>query len=220
MIGAGLWDEASLNKTLNCSWRSCHFCLQVLQELLDIYPQRCWGRRRTANLLTSGHAVRLCAAAAAASSWLAVAQTQTVCLPVGVILYILLVGYPPFWDEDQHKLYQQIKAGAYDVSLSLGFSVTLHQTVFCLWCKRGRALVSLPRVGHSDPGGEKSDQPDADYQPSQEDHSSGGPEAPMGLRKSSTQRIKHRPFLQNNPRKSVGSQNTMFKSKTLHKINH
>ncbi|CAH6995771.1 Camk2b [Phodopus roborovskii] len=40
-----------------------------------------------------------------------------VCLPVliiGVILYILLVGYPPFWDEDQHKLYQQIKAGAYD----------------------------------------------------------------------------------------------------------
>lgn len=39
------------------------------------------------------------------------------CLCVsGVILYILLVGYPPFWDEDQHKLYQQIKAGAYDVS--------------------------------------------------------------------------------------------------------
>uniref|UniRef100_A0A8C9YLB0 calcium/calmodulin-dependent protein kinase n=1 Tax=Sander lucioperca TaxID=283035 RepID=A0A8C9YLB0_SANLU len=36
----------------------------------------------------------------------------------GVILYILLVGYPPFWDEDQHKLYQQIKAGAYDVMKS------------------------------------------------------------------------------------------------------
>lgn len=36
---------------------------------------------------------------------------------VGVILYILLVGYPPFWDEDQHKLYSQIKAGAYDVSV-------------------------------------------------------------------------------------------------------
>ena len=35
----------------------------------------------------------------------------------GVILYILLVGYPPFWDEDQHRLYAQIKAGAYDVSL-------------------------------------------------------------------------------------------------------
>ena len=39
-----------------------------------------------------------------------------VCVCAGVILYILLVGYPPFWDEDQHKLYQQIKAGAYDVS--------------------------------------------------------------------------------------------------------
>lgn len=37
---------------------------------------------------------------------------------VGVILYILLVGYPPFWDEDQHKLYSQIKAGAYDVSIT------------------------------------------------------------------------------------------------------
>ncbi|XP_057644244.1 calcium/calmodulin-dependent protein kinase type II subunit alpha isoform X1 [Chionomys nivalis] len=35
-------------------------------------------------------------------------------LSPGVILYILLVGYPPFWDEDQHRLYQQIKAGAYD----------------------------------------------------------------------------------------------------------
>lgn len=39
----------------------------------------------------------------------------------GVILYILLVGYPPFWDEDQHRLYQQIKAGAYDVG-----HLTLH----------------------------------------------------------------------------------------------
>ncbi|XP_024938209.1 calcium/calmodulin-dependent protein kinase type II alpha chain isoform X5 [Cephus cinctus] len=32
----------------------------------------------------------------------------------GVILYILLVGYPPFWDEDQHRLYSQIKTGSYD----------------------------------------------------------------------------------------------------------
>lgn len=32
----------------------------------------------------------------------------------GVILYILLVGYPPFWDEDQLNLYSQIKNGAYD----------------------------------------------------------------------------------------------------------
>ena len=28
----------------------------------------------------------------------------------GVILYILLVGYPPFWDDDQKRLYAQIKA--------------------------------------------------------------------------------------------------------------
>ncbi len=35
----------------------------------------------------------------------------------GVILYILLVGYPPFWDEDQHRLYSQIKSGAYDVNI-------------------------------------------------------------------------------------------------------
>lgn len=49
-------------------------------------------------------------------SLLLVSRTKAVFSCVGVILYILLVGYPPFWDEDQHKLYQQIKAGAYDVS--------------------------------------------------------------------------------------------------------
>lgn len=27
----------------------------------------------------------------------------------GVILYVLLVGYLPFWDEDRNKLYVQIK---------------------------------------------------------------------------------------------------------------
>ncbi|KAL5264196.1 hypothetical protein ACHWQZ_G005323 [Mnemiopsis leidyi] len=32
----------------------------------------------------------------------------------GVILYILLVGYPPFYDEDQEKLYARIKLGHYD----------------------------------------------------------------------------------------------------------
>ena len=41
------------------------------------------------------------------------------CFVSGVILYILLVGYPPFWDEDQHRLYNQIKAGAYDVEIVL-----------------------------------------------------------------------------------------------------
>ncbi|GAV00607.1 hypothetical protein RvY_11433 [Ramazzottius varieornatus] len=32
----------------------------------------------------------------------------------GVILYILLVGYPPFWDEDQIRLYAQIKSGHFE----------------------------------------------------------------------------------------------------------
>ena len=36
-------------------------------------------------------------------------------LMLGVILYILLVGYPPFWDDDQNKLYSQIKSGLFDV---------------------------------------------------------------------------------------------------------
>lgn len=42
---------------------------------------------------------------------------------LGVILYILLVGYPPFWDEDQHRLYNQIKAGAYDVRCLASWNV-------------------------------------------------------------------------------------------------
>ena len=33
---------------------------------------------------------------------------------LGVILYILLSGYPPFYDEDQHELFMQIKRGDYD----------------------------------------------------------------------------------------------------------
>lgn len=34
----------------------------------------------------------------------------------GVVLYILLVGYPPFWDDDQHKMFELIKKGKYEVS--------------------------------------------------------------------------------------------------------
>lgn len=32
----------------------------------------------------------------------------------GVVLYILLAGYPPFWDEDKYKMYEQIVHGDYD----------------------------------------------------------------------------------------------------------
>lgn len=49
----------------------------------------------------------------------------------GVILYILLVGYPPFWDEDQHRLYAQIKAGAYDVRRSTRATTESHRRVLC-----------------------------------------------------------------------------------------
>uniref|UniRef100_A0A8C7HFM1 calcium/calmodulin-dependent protein kinase n=1 Tax=Oncorhynchus kisutch TaxID=8019 RepID=A0A8C7HFM1_ONCKI len=50
----------------------------------------------------------------------------------GVILYILLVGYPPFWDEDQHRLYQQIKAGAYDQRSTVASMMHRQETVECL----------------------------------------------------------------------------------------
>jgi calcium/calmodulin-dependent protein kinase I len=36
------------------------------------------------------------------------------CWSVGVILYILLCGFPPFYDENNAKLFAQIKAAAYD----------------------------------------------------------------------------------------------------------
>lgn len=53
------------------------------------------------------------------------------------------------------------------------------------------APVPFPWVGHRHPRGQKPDQPDADHQPSQEDHSSGGPEAPMGLCKCPPPRWRH-----------------------------
>ncbi len=37
----------------------------------------------------------------------------------GVVLYILLVGYPPFWDDDQGRMFDLIKRGKYDVSIDL-----------------------------------------------------------------------------------------------------
>lgn len=58
--------------------------------------------------------------------------------------------------------------------------------------------VPLPWVGHSHPRGQKPDQPDADHQPSQEDHCSGGPQAPMGLRK-----CPHPPCLRQTSRQDV-----------------
>lgn len=59
----------------------------------------------------------------------------------GVILYILLVGYPPFWDEDQHRLYAQIKAGAYDVN-NLYKKCTLCTKVDCYCLLRSTLLLN------------------------------------------------------------------------------
>jgi len=33
----------------------------------------------------------------------------------GVILYTLLVGYPPFWESNKPRLFEKIKAGDYSV---------------------------------------------------------------------------------------------------------
>ncbi len=98
----------------------------------------------------------------------------------GVILYILLVGYPPFWDEDQHRLYAQIKAGAYDVSAK-------RLKKYHLECSGSIFLPPVPvaRVGHGDAGGEEPDQPDADGQPAEEDQVRRGAQAPVDLRKHS-----------------------------------
>lgn len=62
----------------------------------------------------------------------------------GVILYILLVGYPPFWDEDQHRLYAQIKAGTYDVSQIYHLRVWHH--VIHVWMFSDNLTSKLSRL--------------------------------------------------------------------------
>ena len=54
-----------------------------------------------------------------------------VCVSPGVILYILLVGYPPFWDEDQKRLYAQIKSAKYEVRCSITLTVYILTHVVC-----------------------------------------------------------------------------------------
>lgn len=69
----------------------------------------------------------------------------------GVILYILLVGYPPFWDEDQHRLYSQIKSGAYDVSdleteLELDYSLKILIMTYLCSIHHQNGTRSLPKL--------------------------------------------------------------------------
>ena len=42
--------------------------------------------------------------------------TQSDMWSIGVIVYILLGGYPPFIEQDQKKLFYRIRKGEYEVS--------------------------------------------------------------------------------------------------------
>ena len=75
----------------------------------------------------------------------------------GVILYILLVGYPPFWDDNQTRLFELIKTGKYEVSASPSrthaLTVGTHEQWNTMPCILTLSLpfplsVSIPRMGH------------------------------------------------------------------------
>ena len=44
--------------------------------------------------------------------------TAVDCWACGCILYLLLIGYPPFWNSNQEKLFESIKEGIYDFESS------------------------------------------------------------------------------------------------------
>ena len=97
----------------------------------------------------------------------------------GVILYILLVGYPPFWDEDQHRLYAQIKAGAYDVNIWIfkeNVQPVKNRFNHCLLF-----TVPVTWMGHCHSWGQKSHQPNVDSQSLKEDPFRWGAQAPLDL---------------------------------------
>lgn len=101
-------------------------------------------------------------------------------LHLGVILYILLVGYPPFWDEDQHRLYNQIKAGAYDVrSIEAG----LRSLLFSV------SLVSITWMGHGHDRSEASHRFHVEHQSKQTYKCHGRPETSMDMCKRSGETI-------------------------------
>ncbi|KFV98388.1 Calcium/calmodulin-dependent protein kinase type II subunit gamma, partial [Fulmarus glacialis] len=142
-IGKSPWDQRDgVSCTLVVKWESKGHCIhQILESVNHIHQHDIVHRDlKPENLLLAskckGAAVKLADFGLAIEvqgeqqAWFGFAGTPGYLSPevlrkdpygkpvdiwaCGVILYILLVGYPPFWDEDQHKLYQQIKAGAYD----------------------------------------------------------------------------------------------------------
>lgn len=61
---------------------------------------------------------------------------------IGVIIYIILSGYPPFHDEDQNRLYRKIKAGHYRFDPEYWNDVSSEAKV-----RRGRP-ENYPRIVH------------------------------------------------------------------------
>jgi len=48
----------------------------------------------------------------------------------GVILYTLLVGYPPFWDKSRDKLFQKIRTAGYVVRVNGVIRYLTHDLLF------------------------------------------------------------------------------------------
>ena len=46
------------------------------------------------------------------------------CWACGCILYVLLIGYPPFWNSNEDKLFEAIKEGVYDFESSVWHDVS------------------------------------------------------------------------------------------------
>jgi calcium/calmodulin-dependent protein kinase I len=73
---------------------------------------------------------------------------------IGVILYILLCGHPPFYHENDRALYEIIKAGNYSFSSRLGWDsisdgakdlVSRMLTVLHMWiCGSSIVFVNAP----------------------------------------------------------------------------
>lgn len=96
-------DQHSINADVKCSKKSYNTSWSLLYLILSA-------------LLNSTNIAWIKAESSFVNRVFFSLTSSILIFSLGVILYILLVGYPPFWDEDQHRLYQQIKAGAYDVS--------------------------------------------------------------------------------------------------------
>lgn len=99
----------------------------------------------------------------------------------GVILYILLVGYPPFWDEDQHRLYAQIKAGSYDVRI---VAISLRDGKVGIFASTLSFAVPESGMGHRHAGSQEPHQSDADGESGKEDHRQRGIETSVDMRES------------------------------------